>query len=183
MTVYAKIENNKLITAYNGYNGITGLADSPTLCEASGFTAYTEEEVSGYYAGTHQIIDGALEDISGSTEYINSKRLIAIEEELKKADSDYATVLSTPVVYPVNGLTYKPSYVDSYALLIVSGMGPFTIWDSTEFNGTLMTAAELTGLAIFLKKIAEPAFQARKDSRKKLLTEKAEILNRATPAN
>lgn len=178
MTVYAKIENNKLICASNGYNGITGLADSPELCLANGFTAYTEEEVSGYFAGTHQIIDGVLTDITSTSEYKNRKRLIAIEEDLRKADSDYATVLSTPVVYPANGLTYKPSYVDSYALLIVSGMGPFTIWDSTELNGTLMTAAELTGLAIFLKKIAEPAFQARKDVRKKLLTEKEELLRK-----
>ena len=70
MTVYAKIENNKLITAYNGYNGITGLADSPELCLASGFTAYTEEEISGYFAGTHRIVDGVLIDISQTPEYI-----------------------------------------------------------------------------------------------------------------
>ena len=69
MTVYAKIENNKLITAYNGYNGITGLADSPELCLANGFIAYTEEQVSGYYAGTHQIIDEVLVDISDTDEY------------------------------------------------------------------------------------------------------------------
>src|SRR5574344_574552 len=70
MTVYAKIENNKLVTAYNGYNGITGLADIPELCLANGFTAYTEEEISGYYAGTHQIIDGVLTDITSTPEYI-----------------------------------------------------------------------------------------------------------------
>ena len=56
MTVYAKIENNKLITAYNGYNGVIGLADSPELCLVNGFTAYTEEQISGYFAGTHAII-------------------------------------------------------------------------------------------------------------------------------
>lgn len=70
MTVYAKIENDKLICAYNGYNGITGLADSPELCLANGFTTYTEEEVSGYYAGTHQIIDGVLTDITNTPEYM-----------------------------------------------------------------------------------------------------------------
>lgn len=75
MTVYAKIENNKLITAYNGYNGITGLADSPELCLVNGFTAYTEEEISGYFAGTHQIIDGVLTDISETAEYIAEQEL------------------------------------------------------------------------------------------------------------
>lgn len=69
MTVYAKIENNELVCASNNL-GITGLADSSELCEANGFTAYTEEEVSGYYVGTHQIIDGVLTDITGTTEYI-----------------------------------------------------------------------------------------------------------------
>ena len=74
MTVYAKIENNKLITAYNGYNGITGLADSPELCLANGFTAYTEEEIGGYFAGTHQIVNGILTDISNTTEYIAEQK-------------------------------------------------------------------------------------------------------------
>ena len=69
MTVYGKIENNKLITAYNGYNGITGLADSPELCLANGFTAYTEEQISGYFAGTHQIVNGILTDITQTPEY------------------------------------------------------------------------------------------------------------------
>ena len=79
MTVYAKIENNKLITAYNGYNGIIGLADSAELCEANGFTAYTEDEISGYYAGTYKIIDGALVDISTSQEYISTQKDLLLE--------------------------------------------------------------------------------------------------------
>ena len=69
MTVYAKIENNELICASNNL-GITGLADSPELCLENGFTAYTEEEISGYYAGRHQIINGFLTDITDTTEYI-----------------------------------------------------------------------------------------------------------------
>ena len=73
MTVYAKIENNKLICASNNL-GITGLVDSPSLCEANGFTAYMEEEVSGYFAGTHQIIDGVLIDISNTPEYIAEQK-------------------------------------------------------------------------------------------------------------
>lgn len=136
----------------------------------------SQEEVDLFYRGYgYEVQNGQLVDISQTPEYSTKKRLIAIENELRKADADYEAMLSTPVVYPVNGLAYKPSYVDSYALLIVSGMGPFVIWDSTELNEKLMTATELTGLAIFLKKIAEPAFQARKDIRKKLLLEKAEL--------
>lgn len=84
MTVYAKIENDKLITAYNGYNGITGLADSPVLCLANGFTEYTEKEVSGYFAGTHQIIDGVLTDISETPEYL-------AEQKKQKKNSAYKT--------------------------------------------------------------------------------------------
>jgi len=83
MTVYAKIENDKLITAHNGYNGIIGLADSSELCLANGFTAYTEEEVSGYYAGTYQIIDGVLTDITNTAEYKNK-----VKKEKKKNIQD-----------------------------------------------------------------------------------------------
>lgn len=79
MTVFAKIENNKLITAYNGYNGITGLADNIELCEDNGFTAYTEEQISGYYAGTYQIIDGVLTDISNTPKYLAEQFQNAIQ--------------------------------------------------------------------------------------------------------
>lgn len=75
MTVYAKIENGKLITAYNGYNGIIGLADNPELCLANGFIAYTEDEISGYYGGSYSIIDGVLVDISATEEYIAEQEL------------------------------------------------------------------------------------------------------------
>src|SRR5574344_641221 len=91
MTVYAKIENNKLVTAYNGYNGITGLADSPDLCLANGFTAYTEEEISGYYAGTHKIIDGVLTNITSTPEYIaeqKAKNNAIIKQDILKQLSE-----------------------------------------------------------------------------------------------
>ena len=91
MIVYAKIENNKLITAYNGYNGITGLTDSVELCLANGFTVYTEEQVSGYFAGTHQIIDGVLTDISNTPEYIaeqETKNNAIIKQDILKQLSE-----------------------------------------------------------------------------------------------
>ena len=91
MTVYAKIENNKLVTPYNGYNGIIGLADSSELCLANGFVAYTEEEVSGYFAGTHQIVNGILTDISNTTEYIaeqKAKNNAIIKQDILKQLSE-----------------------------------------------------------------------------------------------
>ena len=91
MTVYAKIENGQLISAYNGYNGVTGLADSVELCLANGFTAYTEKEVSGYFAGTHQIVNGILTDISNTTEYIaeqKAKNNAIIKQDILKKLSE-----------------------------------------------------------------------------------------------
>ena len=91
MTVYAKIENGQLITAYNGYNRITGLADSVELCLNNGFTAYTEEEISGYFGGTHQIINGILTDISNTTEYIaeqKAKNNAIIKQDILKQLSE-----------------------------------------------------------------------------------------------
>jgi len=91
MTTYGKIENNKLITAYNGYNGVIGLADSPELCIANGFEAYTEKEVSGYFSGTHKIIGGVLTDISNTTEYIaeqKAKNNAIIKQDILKQLSE-----------------------------------------------------------------------------------------------
>lgn len=78
MTVFAKIENNELITAYNGYNGIVGLADSPELCLENGFSAYDEEIISKYFAQQAKIQDGQLVDITDTEEY---KEKIAQEKE------------------------------------------------------------------------------------------------------
>ena len=90
MTVYAKIENNKLICANNNL-GIPGLADSPELCLSNGFTPYTEEQISGYFAGTHQIIDGVLTDISQTPEYIaeqKAKNNAIIKQDILKQLSE-----------------------------------------------------------------------------------------------
>ena len=91
MTVYAKIENGQLITAYNGYNRITGLADSVELCLNNGFTAYTEEEISGYFGGTHEIINGVLTDITSTPEYIveqEAKNNAIIKQDILKQLSE-----------------------------------------------------------------------------------------------
>lgn len=82
MTVYAKIENDTLITAYNGYNGITGLADSPTLCLANGFSAYAEDEINGYFSGTYKIVDGVLTNIVSTSEYIAKQKKQSVQDSL-----------------------------------------------------------------------------------------------------
>lgn len=115
-------------------------------------------------------------DISDTTEYKNKIRLIEIGAELIKADSDYQIVLDTPVEY-TNSFSYKPGYIESYALLIASGVNPLIIWDSTELNSVSMTIEELIALTAFLKNLAEPAFQTRKTIRKLLIEEKAELEN------
>lgn len=115
-------------------------------------------------------------DISESTEFKNKIKLKKIEIGLSKADLDYQTVLETSVEY-TNGFCYKPSYIESYALLISSGVGPLLIWDSTELNSVTMTIEELAALTTFLKNVAEPAFQTRKNTRKALLEQKYALNN------
>ena len=173
MTVYAKIEDNKLITAYNGYNGITGLADSPELCLENGFTAYTEEEVSGYFAGTHKIIDSILTDITNTPQYISTQRKKEIRQELLEADIIYNSFIDTPVQY-TNGFYYKPKYVNDYVLMVASGLS-YEIWDASELHSGIMTALQIRDLALFLKLKAEPEFQSRKEKRRLLLQELAEL--------
>lgn len=84
MTVYAKIENGQLITAYNGYNNIAGLADSAELCLENGFSEYDETVISGLFAGTHQIVNDEIVDITNSTEY--QAKILAEQKELRKAE-------------------------------------------------------------------------------------------------
>ena len=83
MTVYAKIENNKLITASNNL-GVTGLADSPELCLANGFVAYDDDLISKYFSGQAEIQNDNLVDISDSDEY--KAKVLAEQNAFKKAD-------------------------------------------------------------------------------------------------
>lgn len=106
--------------------------------------------------------------------FLISDRLTGINDELMKIDITYQNTLNTPVVY-TNGFTYKPTYINGYALLIASGVSPMDIWDSSELSSVSMTTSELTELTLFLKSIAEPAFQTRKLSRKPLLEERAKL--------
>lgn len=69
MAVYAKIENGKLLTAYNGYNGIACLANSPEICLENGFIAYDEELVAKYHANMAIIQGNQVIDITDTDEY------------------------------------------------------------------------------------------------------------------
>ncbi|MDD3236797.1 MAG: hypothetical protein PHV37_01710 [Candidatus Gastranaerophilales bacterium] len=142
-----------------------------------GDRALTDEEKAllcrgyGYKIINHQVID-----VVQTPEYIKQERLKAIDSELQQADEAYQTVLNTPVKY-TNGLSYKPSYVNDYALLVATDIFPIAIWDATELNEVQMTKNELVALGLFLKQVAEPAFQARKLARKALLEEKTTLLD------
>lgn len=83
MTVYAKIENGQLITAYNGYNGIIGLADDVELLMANGFSPFDEALVSKYFTNPQQaIIKGKkLVDITDTDDY---KVIIAKQQKATK---------------------------------------------------------------------------------------------------
>lgn len=84
MTVYAKIENGQIITAYNGYNGIIGIANNIDLMTANGFKPFDEEIISKYFAGQAEIQADALVDITETDEY---KAKVTVQENLiKKAD-------------------------------------------------------------------------------------------------
>jgi hypothetical protein len=117
MTVYAKIEDNKLITAYNGYNGVIGMADSPELCLANGFTAYTEEEVSGYFTGTHIIIEGVLTDISNDPRYIEQQRKIKETKLFNEARECVEKLLTYKLLYPVQAQVYQDAIDARYSQL------------------------------------------------------------------
>lgn len=121
--------------------------------------------------------DGNIVDLREDVEYIKQQRLLEIEEELKQADTDYENVLNTPYEY-TNGYKYKPKYIeDSYVLLIAADVFPLTIWDASEINSVEMAKNDLIALSMFLKQIAEPAFQTRKNLRKTLLEEKNQLTN------
>jgi len=189
MTTYAKIENGQLITAYNGYNGIIGLADNIDLMTANGFIAYDEELISKYFSGQLEIKDNTLVDISDTPEYIKSQRLIQIDTELSQASIDYSTAMDTAVIYPVNGKSYKPSYAgDNYSWFFqaeniskaidpTSTIFPVFIKDSTKLNenGVNMSIAELTQLTAFLAQICDNLWTIKSNKENDLLTEKATL--------
>ena len=143
MTVYGKIENNKLVTAYNGYNGVIGLADSVELCLANGFTAYTEEEISGYFTGTYKVIDGVLTNITSTPEYIAEQLTKAKADKLAEIDlkaKDYeqnGTVEYKNCLFEMSDSNRK-NLSDTQEALTLQGL------TSTQWNSKDDTLVELT---------------------------------------
>lgn len=84
MTVYAKIENGQLITGYNGYNGIIGLADDVDLMTANGFKPFDDDLVSKYFASMAIIQKGKLIDITDTADY--KAKIAEQEKNAKTAD-------------------------------------------------------------------------------------------------
>lgn len=121
----------------------------------------------------YEVQNGELVDISQTPEYLKKQRLAQIDIELAQADVDYNTVLNTPVEYS-NGHKYKPVYINDYILLIASGLS-YEVWSDDELYSETMDTAALSELCLFLKGIAEPAYQKRKTDRKALLQEKSTL--------
>ena len=134
-----------------------------------------------------QYSDAQIQETEKEIVYINDEfrfkedvlkeiRLQEIEQELAQVDRLYEITMNTPILY-TNGHYYKPRYVqESYVLLLAADIFPITIWDSTELNSVEMAKNDLLILSMFLKGIAEPAFQERKTNRLSLLLEKEELL-------
>ena len=160
-------------TAYQDFN------QSEELMIKYGFDyELTDDEYSLYKSGDgYKVQRNKFIDIRDTDEYKKKIRLEAINGELAKADTDYATIMNTAIEYS-NGHFYKPSYIQSsYISLIAANQFPLVIWDSTEIeaNAVEFTLEELIALSLFLKTVAEPAFQTRKKTRSALLIEKAEL--------
>ncbi len=121
---------------------------------------------------------GNIKNLSDTDEFKKDLRLKEIENLLLEIDTVYATIVLTPIKYE-NNLYYQPRYVQDYFNLALTGM-PQIIWDYSELNGIEMTSSEINSLALFLKDVAEPAFQKRKNDRKPLILEKLALLGKSS---
>ena len=117
-----------------------------------------------------------------TNKFQKEKRLQEIETELAKASSEYETLLETPVVYPANGFTYKPSYAkDDYSVLIGNydtfSVETMPIEDSTHLasHTVNMTKDELQALALFLAQKQVEYRTVYSTKRATLLAEKEQL--------
>ena len=140
--------------------------------EIPNYIATIDDTTWEQYAGTDKwdIVNGVF---TPTVSLQSLTRLAQIEVELNQTDIDYTAVLNTPVLYS-NGHTYKPIFINDYVLLIASGMS-YEIWSDDELYSETMDTAAITSLCLFLKGIAEPAYQTRKANRKALIEEKATL--------
>src|SRR5574344_547593 len=129
MTVYAKIENGQLVTAYNGYNGVIGLADNVDLMLQNGFKPFDETLISKYFIGQAKIIDEVLVDITDTDEYKKEKLEKEKQTKLQKvysastkkySEQNQTITIDLPVTL-TDGKT--ETNVDSFKLLTVTSAG------------------------------------------------------------
>ena len=112
MTVYLKEENGKLIPAYNGYNGVTGLADNPELCLANGFFAADESEYSMYLAGQMSYANQIFTDITSTPEYIADQKASQLEILTGQYTNDKCERMVSWVSSFINGISTATSLDD-----------------------------------------------------------------------
>ncbi|MDD3237299.1 MAG: hypothetical protein PHV37_04300 [Candidatus Gastranaerophilales bacterium] len=155
----------KVVPVDNFYNG--------DLAEGDKALSFAEKGLimRGY---GYEIQNHAIVDISNSEAYLKQVQSKQIEENFAVNECKYNLVLTTPIQY-TNGKTYKPSYVDEYAKLLVTDIFPIRIWDATGLDSDEMTKEELKLLVSFLKQTSEPAFQSYKVKKAELLIEKQNI--------
>ena len=118
------------------------------------------------------------EEKKEETKTVNKK-----EERLKLIKEQFEKAIDMNIKWK-NGQYYKPRYAsENYEPLLAANkiieletqgqksLFPKEIWDATKVNSTLMTAAELQELALYLANIYERQFQKYKQDYKKVLEE------------
>lgn len=152
------------------------------VCEYQGLQSYETDDAFYFLAENEKVDESG--NILLNQNYQKEQRLKEIEIELVKIKLNYETALDTPIIYEVNGFTYKPSYAkDDYESLLNSyellNLTDIEIEDSThlEQNTLRMTKDELIALSKFLKQKQIESRNVYSASRAALLKEKEDLKN------
>lgn len=146
------------------------LADAP---EYDPDTQYLEESWRIRYKKIRQI--WTVVDIPQPTE--EEQRIAEIDKLLNDSDAEFEVFKSTPIVYPINGLRYKPSYIkDFWNSVIVLGESafPMTISDADCVNEE-MTFAQFTNLYVWLLQQSAAEIAAVNTYQAPLIAERKEL--------
>ena len=113
MTIYLKeLKNGELISAQNGYNGVTGLADSPELCLANGFFAADELEYARYLVGQMTYANPIFIDLTTTPKYIADKKSSQIENLTEQYITDKCERMVSLVAIFINSIATATSLDD-----------------------------------------------------------------------
>lgn len=116
--------------------------------------------------------------------YDKIKAIQDIDTQISEIEQKYNESLDTPVVYPANGLLYKPKWASdgTYGNLMVglsTGLVPFPqeIWDATKLRENMreMTGEEFSSLTRFIAAVQGQLFNERKQKIAELEVEKARL--------